>query len=419
MNRLTALLLLCACLVLPAFAEVRLALVIDQTNYQHTSELSRIALASSEADQVEAALKDTGFKVTRHRDLTSTGLRDALDAFRLSLENAGPEAVGFLYYTGHGAQHPQTRNSFLLGTEARLRGASDLAAYGVPLETQKDAFAATGVKAIIMVFDACRNVAAGGGYKSGVKGFGWLEATADMLIAYSTGLNDVASEGVYAPVLAEEIRRQGQTAETLFANVQRKVAAKTGREQLPWYNTQLYNSVCLAGCEAPSSELSASAITTSPAPAIASGPSDAELSRARVFCDGLRQASDAVIAGKRPGFKLRSGEDSWDGDVPGYRLRLGELIAQGRYTYLMQQYELWFFLSGASTGEIRETLNLCPAVARNVSGNAGDGVLFSGMSSGVQRDVQIHVSAVDRQYNETSRGFESGVSISLELVPGQ
>ena len=268
MNRLSALLLLCACLVLPAFAEVRLALVIDQTNYQHTSELTRVTLASSEADQIEAALKDTGFKVTRHRDLTSTGLRDALDAFRLSLENAGPEAVGFLYYTGHGAQHPQSRNSFLLGTEARLRGASDLAAYGIALETQKDAFAATGVKAIIMVFDACRNVAAGGGYKSGIKGFSLLEASADMLIAYSTDLNDVAAEGIYAPILAEEIRRPGQSAETLFANVQRKVAEKTGRKQRPWYNPRLYNSVCFSGCPMESSIRPPDTSVVKPAPSI-------------------------------------------------------------------------------------------------------------------------------------------------------
>lgn len=250
MLRWTALLIITLLLAVPAMAETRLALVIAQTNYQHTSELSRVELASAEADQIEAALKDTGFKVTRTGDLTSEGLRTALDNFRLSLEQAGPQAVGFLYYTGHGAQHPQSRNSFLLGTEARLRGASDLAAHGVALETQKDAFSATGVKAIIMVFDACRNVAAGGGYKSGVKGISRLEADADMLIAYSTDLDDVAEEGLYAPVLAQEIRRPGQTAEAVFANVQRKVAEKTGRKQRPWFNPRLYNSVCFSGCPA-------------------------------------------------------------------------------------------------------------------------------------------------------------------------
>lgn len=248
MFRWMSLLIIALLLATPATAEVRLALIIDQTNYKYTSELSRVALASNEADQIEAALKDTGFKVTRRSDLTSEGLRGALDAFRLSLEDAGPQAVGFVYYTGHGAQHPQSRYSFLLGTEARLRGASDLAAYGVALETQKDAFASTGAKAIIMVFDACRNVAASGGYKSGYKGISRVEASADMLIAYSTDLDDVAAEGIYAPVLAEEIRRPGQTAETLFANVQRKVAEKTSRQQRPWYNPRLYNSVCLAGC---------------------------------------------------------------------------------------------------------------------------------------------------------------------------
>ncbi len=235
----------------PALAETRLALVIDQTNYAHTAELSRVTLANTEGDLIHAALVDTGFKVTRVSDRTKQQLIDALDDFRILLEQAGPEAVGFVYYTGHGAQHPQSRSSYLLGTDARMRSASDLAAYGIDLEAQRDGFAATGAKAVFLVFDACRNVATGSGYKANVKGISRVEAEADMLIAYSTGLDDVAEEGVYAPVLAEEIRRPGQTAETLFASVQQRVASATERKQRPWYNPQLYNKVCFNGCDMP------------------------------------------------------------------------------------------------------------------------------------------------------------------------
>ncbi|HPE47342.1 MAG TPA: SUMF1/EgtB/PvdO family nonheme iron enzyme [Hyphomonas sp.] len=257
--------LIWACLVLlaaPGFAdETRLALVIDQTNYQNASELSRVAGAGHEADLIESALRDTGFDVTRVSNRTRTQLVNALDDFRIHLEQAGPEAVGFVYYTGHGAQHPQTHSSFLLGIDARLRAASDLAAYGIDLEAQRDGFAATGAKAVFLVFDACRNVVAGSGFKANVKGMSRIEAGADMLIAYSTGLDDVAQEGIYAPVLAEEIRQQGQPAETVFANVQKRVAQKTGFRQKPWFNPQLYQSVCFAGCQAPA---------TSAAPLLAS-----------------------------------------------------------------------------------------------------------------------------------------------------
>ena len=247
--------LIWACLVAlgtPVFAdETRLALIIDQTNYQHTSELSRVGQAAYEGDLIQSALRDTGFRVTRVSDRTKSQLIEALDDFRIRLELAGPEAVGFVYYTGHGAQHPGTRNSYLLGIDARLRAASDLASYGIDLEAQRDGFAATGAKAVFLVFDACRNVATGSGFKANMKGMSRIEANADMLIAYSTDLDDVAQEGIYAPILAEEIRRQGQPAETLFANVQKRVAQTTGFRQKPWFNPRLYKPVCFAGCQAP------------------------------------------------------------------------------------------------------------------------------------------------------------------------
>lgn len=230
--------------------ETRLALIIDQTNYQNTSELSRVGQAGYEGDLIETALRDTGFRITRVSDRTKSQLIEALDDFRIRLELAGPEAVGFVYYTGHGAQHPGTRNSYLLGIDARLRAASDLASYGIDLEAQRDGFAATGAKAVFLVFDACRNVATGSGFKANVKGMSRIEADADMLIAYSTDLDDVAQEGIYAPILAEEIRRQGQPAETLFANVQKRVAQQTGFRQKPWFNPRLYKPVCFAGCQA-------------------------------------------------------------------------------------------------------------------------------------------------------------------------
>lgn len=224
----------------------RLALVIAQTDY--TAGLTDITLADSEADQIEAALSATGFVTTRESNLTRDALSDALDAFRRALEEAGPDAIGFVYYTGHGTQHPKSGDSYLLGTNARLNAASDLPIYGLDMQTQSDAFAATGAKAVFLVFDACRNVIGPSGWKAGKKGIGRVEAMADMLIAYSTSADDVAEEGVYAPVLAEELSRAGQTAETAFAAAQRRVAQATGREQMPYTSNKLYNEICFASC---------------------------------------------------------------------------------------------------------------------------------------------------------------------------
>ena len=254
-NRLTFLrraFLACACLLLlpsAALAETRLGLVISQTDY--AGDLSRVTSASQEADTIASALIETGFDVTRAHDLNKRDLAATLNAFRRKVDMAGPDAVAFVYYTGHGAQHPESGDSYLLGVDAELVAASDLAFYGLDMQTQRDGFAATGAKAIFLVFDACRNVPGFSGYKAGVKGLSRVEARPDMLIAYATGLDDVAKEGVYAPVLAEEIRRPGQKAEDAFAAAQRRVAGRTNRSQLPWTNNLLYNEFCFAACEKP------------------------------------------------------------------------------------------------------------------------------------------------------------------------
>ena len=244
--------LACACLALlpaTALAETRLGLVISQTDY--TGDLSRVGSAGQEADTIASALIETGFDVTRAHDLNKRDLAATLNAFRRKVDMAGPDAVAFVYYTGHGAQHPESGDSYLLGVDAELVAASDLAFYGLDMQTQRDGFAATGAKAIFLVFDACRNVPGFSGYKAGVKGLSRVEARPDMLIAYATGLDDVAKEGVYAPVLAEEIRRPGQKAEDAFAAAQRRVAGRTNRSQLPWTNNLLYNEFCFAACEKP------------------------------------------------------------------------------------------------------------------------------------------------------------------------
>lgn len=244
--------LTCACLLLlpaAALAETRLGLVISQTDY--TGDLSRVGSAGEEADTIASALIETGFDVTRAHDLNKRDLAATLNAFRRKVDMAGPDAVAFVYYTGHGAQHPESGDSYLLGVDAELMAASDLAFYGLDMQTQRDGFAATGARAIFLVFDACRNVPGFSGYKAGVKGLSRVEARPDMLIAYATGLDDVAKEGVYAPVLAEEIRRPGQKAEDAFAAAQRRVAGRTNRSQLPWTNNLLYNEFCFAACEKP------------------------------------------------------------------------------------------------------------------------------------------------------------------------
>jgi len=240
--------LLCAA---GAFAEPRMALVISQSDYQSAS-LSRVGSADREANAIADSLAATGFEVTRVRNLAKQDLAAQLDSFRKKLDRAGSDAIGFVYYTGHGLQNPETSESFLLGIDSEIEVPSDLVRYGVGLDIQRDMFAATGAKAVFLVFDACRNVPSLPGFKAATKGLSRTSAQTNMLIAYATDAGDVAQEGLYAPVLATELRKPSMTSGMVFLNTQLEVAQQSGERQRPWTDNKIYKTICFAGCAAAS-----------------------------------------------------------------------------------------------------------------------------------------------------------------------
>ena len=331
-----------------AIAETRLALVIEQQDY--SGALSDVTSAPQEADEIEAALQQTGFTVTRKTNLNRNALDWALSDFRAMLEQAGPDAVGFVYYTGHGAQHPRTGDSYLLGVNARLNSASDFAAYGLDMKSQRDGFAATGAKAVFLVFDACRNIPAVPGYKANTKGLNRVEAKADMLIAYATSLGDVAEEGIYAPILAEELVRAGQAAETAFTAAQRRVAARTGRAQLPWTNNLLYNEVCFNGCTVAAASTVTNNVQPTPAPVRA-----LDYHAGDEFRDTLRNGTKGpemvvVPAGSFMMGSPTSEEGRDDDEGPQRGVTIGRAFAVGKYEVTVAQFNAFVQDTGYDAG---------------------------------------------------------------------
>ncbi|TXH78004.1 MAG: caspase family protein [Lysobacteraceae bacterium] len=153
-----------------AFAQAkenRLALVISQTAYSHN--LSRLPGTENEGRLIEEALKSTGFTVLRARDLSRARLEEVLAEFSAKLSAAGPDAIGFIYYTGHGVQHPKIPDNYLLGIDANLQNVSDLPRFGLNLKSLTEQFAAIQPKAVFLVFDACRKIPDLPGFKGGRK----------------------------------------------------------------------------------------------------------------------------------------------------------------------------------------------------------------------------------------------------------
>lgn len=80
----------------------RIALVV--TNQAYAQPGARLTNTHRDGDIIKAALEKVSFRVTVVRDTPNEGaLLAAIAEHVARLSAAGPDAVGFLYYSGHGA----------------------------------------------------------------------------------------------------------------------------------------------------------------------------------------------------------------------------------------------------------------------------------------------------------------------------
>ena len=81
--------------------QTRLALVIGEAHYK----VAPLATPANDAGLVAEALKEAGFAVTEGADLDGADLRKALHDFVGKAEQAGPNAIIFIYLAGRGMQY--------------------------------------------------------------------------------------------------------------------------------------------------------------------------------------------------------------------------------------------------------------------------------------------------------------------------
>jgi uncharacterized caspase-like protein len=208
---LTGLLLTLMALLSPASAEKRLALLIG--NEAYASELGRLANRHNDVALLEQALKTIGFEIAIERDANLGGLTRAVNAYARRLQAAGPNTVGFFYYSGHGASDGGT--NYLIPVDVKTIETGELWDQSLRLtEITRKLKAEAGNATHFVVFDACRNTLklTQPGSRAIVqsKGFVPLAQENGMLIACATAEGELASDigagaGPYAKALAEEI----------------------------------------------------------------------------------------------------------------------------------------------------------------------------------------------------------------------
>ncbi len=160
----------------------RIALIITNQNYA----LKELELQNPHADgeAMKEALEAVGFDVTVVRDTAHRGaLENAIGKYVARLADAGPDAVGFFYYSGHGAADGPYGNNYLLPTGALIEHAAQLRLSALSVEHIVNALSQAGGKMNFVVFDACRNVPLRRKEKANYKGFAPYRDAPGMLIA--------------------------------------------------------------------------------------------------------------------------------------------------------------------------------------------------------------------------------------------
>ena len=107
---------------------------------------------------VSHALERQGYQVLPLvKDATRVQILAGVRDLVRRLNSAGAGAVGFLYYSGHGAAEVETRRNYLIPIDAKGPGTDSFWDESVKLNNVLSLLSEASAAAKFVVFDACRN----------------------------------------------------------------------------------------------------------------------------------------------------------------------------------------------------------------------------------------------------------------------
>lgn len=245
----------------------RLALIIANQNY--ASAKDRLGGPAGDAVMIQKALKKQGFGGTDGGptptvlfDQGGKQMKEQIVAFKKALEKAGPLAIGFFYYAGHGGADRAGKDNFLLPVDIQGIDSADIEKQGVGIRWITDRLQGIELErrpTIAVVVDACRTQAGSEeksptGQTRGASTSGGMvmpdnQQPEGLIVALSTGVGKTAGDsGIYAETLAEKIGESNVSIVNMFDIVKQDVARKTGGAQIPVYQSQILKNVCIVSC---------------------------------------------------------------------------------------------------------------------------------------------------------------------------
>jgi TPR repeat protein/sugar lactone lactonase YvrE len=234
------------------------ALLIANGKYSHFAGLAH---PPSDAEKLQAALEQLGFRVRVVRDGNREQMLDAIGDFERGLRNTG--AVAFFHYGGHGVQ--VDGKNYLLPADADIPDERRVATRAVALDEVMTAMDAASARASIIVIDACRDnplpAGVGRNLARGLSVVGMKPKNS--IVIYAAEAGSKAQDGLFTPILAMALQKKGKTIDQVMKSVRSEVYAKSNGQQTPGEYNQLFEELFLG--EEPK-ENSNSQVIISPAP---------------------------------------------------------------------------------------------------------------------------------------------------------
>lgn len=234
-----------------AMAETRVAFVVGNSEYEHTSPLRNPV---NDAQAISQTLRDLDFTVSEHYDLTRNEMTRALSEFLSQNEQAD---VTLFYFAGHGMQF-EGRN-YLIGTDARLQSEFDVDSEALDLGRVTQMLERQSRAALIFV-DACRNnPLADNFYQTNFsetratmsRGLAPVQSTSEgSMVVFSAAPGQVAQDGSgtnspFAQALVDHLATENAEVLSLMKRVIRDVKIATADAQVPMVTNDLVTEIYL------------------------------------------------------------------------------------------------------------------------------------------------------------------------------
>ncbi len=236
---------LLALLTNPANAERRVAFVVGNGAYRHTTKLPN---PSFDAKAMAALLRNVGFEVIEGTDLDREGMTARLGEFATKTQGAD---VALFFYAGHGIA--VNGKNYLIPVDADLNSEFDVKfGAAIDIEVTLDQTMAD-AKVKLVFLDACRDNPFADKIRSAARtrsvtvlsGLAEMKSSEGTLIAFATGPGQKALDGKqgenspFTRALLKNLAEPGVEIRHALTKVRAQVSEETNKQQLPWENTNL------------------------------------------------------------------------------------------------------------------------------------------------------------------------------------